>query len=100
MIVCGALNPGHPEEYYQHHVRAAGPIVSILAGIPVFFLLAGWQSRKAKGKAGAIALWMVWAVLDTAILLGLEGPGAIGPILPFWLASHATKFASAWAGAR
>src|SRR5437588_59855 len=71
MVIYGMFNPGHPEEFYQQHVRAAGPIISIVVGIPLFFLLARWLARRAPKGAGqqtAIALWVVWALLDTAIL--------------------------------
>ena len=101
MVIYGGLNPGHPEEFYQRHVRSAAPILSIAVGMPLFFLLARWLARRAAkgaGKANAIALWVVWAVLDTAFLCAAGGVGAIAEILPFWLASYTTKLAGAWAG--
>src|SRR5437868_1017065 len=50
MVIYGMLNPGYPEEFYQQHVRAAGPIISIVVGIPLFFLLARWLEACGKKR--------------------------------------------------
>jgi hypothetical protein len=97
MVIYGHFNPGHPEDFYQRHVRIAGPWISIAAGIPIFFFFARWLARR--GSYSAVAFWVIWAMLDTSILVAAEGAVAIG-ILPFWIASLATKLVSVWAGVR
>lgn len=41
-IYSHALNPGQPFAVYQAHAQVAGPWVSILMGMPVFFALGRW----------------------------------------------------------
>ena len=98
MVIYGHFNPGHPEDFYQRHARVASPWVSIGAGVPIFFLFGRWLSRR--GNYSAVALWVSWVVLDTSILVVADGIGAIGHILPFWIASLASKLLSVWAGVR
>jgi hypothetical protein len=97
MVIYGHFNPGHPEDFYQSHARVASPWVSITAGVPIFFLFARWLSRRGIA-ASAVALWVIWVVLDTSILIAADGAGAIGRVLPFWIASLASKLLSVWAG--
>src|ERR1700682_1028334 len=96
MVIYGHFNPGHPEDFYQRHVRIAGPWISITVVIPIFFFFARWLAR----RSSAVAFWVIWAVLDTSILIAADGPSAVGHILPFWIASLASKLFSVWAGVR
>jgi hypothetical protein len=98
MVIYGQFNPGYPEDFYQRHIRVAGPWISIVVGIPIFFFFARWLARR--GNYSAVAFWVIWAVLDTSILIAADGAGAIGHILPFWIASLASKLLSIWAGVR
>ena len=98
MVIYGVLNPGHPEAFYQQHARVASPWVSLAAGIPIFFALGRWLTKREKGSA--VSLWAAWAVIDTIILIAAAGFSGIYQILPFWVASHATKFTSAWLGSK
>jgi hypothetical protein len=104
MFVYGTfLNPGHPEDFYQAHVRVAAPWISIAVGLPIFFVSARWLARRSRGPAAmtnAVALWFVWALIDTSILLASDGLEGIRRIFPFWLASYLTKFVGAWMGER
>jgi hypothetical protein len=97
MVIYGHFNPGHAEDFYQRHVRVAGPWISITAGVPIFFLFARWLARR--GNYSAVAFWVIWAVLDTSILIAAER-GVELSILPFWIASLASKLVSVWAGVR
>jgi hypothetical protein len=109
MVVYGAFNPGHPQEFYERHVNAAGPWISIVCGFPIFFALAYWLARRvtknpAIGKTGvtgsAIGFYAIWAIMDTAFVLAFGGVAGIAGILPIWLASHASKILGVWAGVR
>ena len=42
--------------------------------------------------------WVV--VLDTSILIGMEGFAGMARILPFWLMTRATTLLGAWLGSR
>jgi hypothetical protein len=103
MVVYGYLiHPGETDAYYEAYARIASPYVAICAGLPIFFLLSRWLARKAppRALAHALALWVAVVVLDTGILIGMEGFAGIARILPFWLTSHATKLLGAWLGSR
>ena len=98
MVIYGFFYPGHPEEFYQQHVRVAGPWISIVAGMPIFFLFARWLARDS--VVAALAFFAIWAALDNSILVAIDGASGIWRIFPLWAASHATKLLSVWAGAR
>jgi hypothetical protein len=101
MVIYGnVFNPGHPQGFYDRHVRLAGPWISIAAGMPLFFFLARSLVQGGSAIRNAVALWAMWAVADTAILIAADGFGGIGRILPLWAASHLTKIAAIWAAVR
>lgn len=104
MVVYGhVFHPGYPQEFYDRHVRAAGPWISIVAGVPIFFFLAERLARRAgsgSGRRSVVALWAIWAIADTAILAAAEGLGGIVRILPLWCLSLLTKLAGIWLGVR
>ena len=86
-----AIDPGHDKEYYEAHVKIAAPYCSIVAGIPLMFLVGWWV-----GTWPAILVWLVCAFVDVAVLAGygltLRG-GA------FVAVSILTKLVSAYLGA-
>ena len=63
-----AIDPGHEKAYYESHVRIAAPYCSIVAGIPLMFLVGWWV-----GMRPAIFVWMVYTLVDLAVLAG-SGP--------------------------
>ena len=73
MVVYGYLiNPGHEKEYYNAHVQVAAPYCSIVAGIPLMFLAGWWVGGWWQGEfavKSALVVWLVYAVIDVAILL-------------------------------
>ena len=86
-----AIDPGHEKAYYEAHVRVAAPYCSIVAGIPLMFLVGWWV-----GMRPAIIVWMVYTFVDLAVLAGS------GPTLrmgAFVAVSLLTKLASACLGA-
>jgi hypothetical protein len=73
MVVYGhIIDPGHDPQYYSDHIQVAAPYCSIVAGIPLMFA-AGWLAgRWWRGEfaiKSAVTAWLVYAVIDVAILI-------------------------------
>src|SRR4030095_550770 len=49
-----AIEPGHEKAYYEAHVKVAAPYCSIVAGIPLMFLVGWWV-----GLRPALLVWTV-----------------------------------------
>jgi len=93
------ISPGQPLSYYQSFATAAGPISSVVWGIPLmliagYLLGKGQQKRAALRAAGAAALFYI--AIDTTFLLAA---GADAAAWKWVTLSHVTKFLSALAGA-
>ncbi len=92
MVVYGhVIDPGHEQAYYEAHVQIAAPYCSIIAGIPLMFLVGWWV-----GMWPAMLVWLVYALLDVAFLAGS------GPTLragAFVAVSLLTKLGAAYLGA-
>ena len=115
MVVYGYLiNPGHPKEYYDAHIKVAAPYCSIVAGVPLMFLaglwVAGWASSQgAGGLAGsagqlgvkaALVAWLAYAVIDLGIVLASSAKECVpGKMWVLVAVSLLTKLAAAYAGA-
>ena len=91
VVYSHAIDPGHDKAYYEAHVQVAAPYCSIVAGIPLMFLVGWWVGMKP-----ALVVWLVYAVIDLAVF-SMTGPtlrmGALVAV------SLITKLASAWFGA-
>jgi len=104
MVVYGHLiNPGHPKEFYNEHVKVAAPYCSIVAGVPLMFLaglwVAGWGGPGAPmGVKAALIVWLTYAVVDLAIVLAAGGMTTKTGVLV--AVSLLTKLAAAYAGAQ
>lgn len=73
MVVYGHfIDPGHESSYYQEHIQVTAPYCSIVAGIPLMFLVgwwvAGWWQQKY-GVKSAMGVWLAYFVIDLAILI-------------------------------
>jgi len=93
------IDPGHDEQYYNDHIQIAAPYCSIVAGIPLMFLagwwVGGWWQREFALKS-ALVVWLVYAVIDIAIMLG----AGVTPMLAVLIAvSLLTKLAAVYVGA-
>jgi hypothetical protein len=103
MVVYGHLiNPGHPEGYYQEHIKVAAPYCSIVAGVPLMFLAGLWVARwgGAEGQLGvkaALVVWLAYAIIDVGIVLAAGGMTT--RIAIFCTVSLLTKLAAVYAGA-
>lgn len=100
MVIYGhVIDPGHEAQYYHDHIQIAGPYCSIVAGIPIMFFagywVAGW-SQRTLGVRGAWFVWLIYGLLDLAILLVA---GITGWIAAVFVISFATKLAAINAGA-
>ena len=91
VIYSHAIDPGHEKAYYEAHVRVAAPYCSIVAGIPLMFLVGWWV-----GLRPAIVVWMVYTFVDLAVL---AGSGLTVRMGAFVAVSLLTKLASACLGA-
>ena len=83
------IDPGHQKTYYEAHVKIAAPYCSIVAGIPLMFLVGWWV-----GTRPAILVWLVYAIVDIAAFAA-SGSIGIGGLVAV---SLLTKLASAYLG--
>jgi hypothetical protein len=84
------IDPGHGNAYYEAHVKIAAPYCSIVAGIPLMFLVGWWL-----GVRSAVIVWLVYAVIDVAVLLAVGLTLKIGV---FAAVSIVIKLVSAYLG--
>jgi hypothetical protein len=91
VVYSHVIDTGHDKDYYEVHVRMAAPYCSIIAGIPLMFLVGWWM-----GMRPAIFVWLVYAVIDVA-LVAVSGPTSrMGALVAVPLL---TKLVSAYLGA-
>ena len=90
VVYSHAIDPGHEKAYYEAHVTIAAPYCSIVAGIPLMFLVGWWV-----GMRPAIVVWLVYALVDVAVLAASGLTSRIGVLVAV---SLLTKLASAYLG--
>ena len=100
MVVYGyVINPGHEEQFYKDHIQVAAPYCSLVAGIPLMFL-AGWWVGRWWGNEFAVTagltVWLVYALLDTAIMLAAGMTTKLAILIAVLLL---TKLGAVYAGA-
>lgn len=101
MVVYGyVIDPGHDPQYYNDHIQVAAPYSSIVAGIPLMFLAGWWVGRWSRGQfavKSALTVWLVYTVIDGAVLLA----AGLTPGLALLAGvSVVTKLAAVYFGAR
>jgi hypothetical protein len=85
------IDPGHEKAYYEAHIKIAAPYCSIVAGIPLMFVVGWWL-----GVRPAMLVWLVYALVDLAFF-AVSGPTSrMGALVAV---SLLTKLASAYVGA-
>ena len=62
------VEPGHDQAFYDAHAQVSSPIVSVLAGGPVFYLVAAWLARRSGGGRAAWIAAALYLLIDLAIL--------------------------------
>ena len=96
------INRGHDEQYYQEYARMVAPYTSIVAGIPLMFLICwrvgSWWEADFAVKA-ALLVWLVYAVIDVLVVVA-EGTsrGVQTPLIVLTAISLVTKLAAAYFG--
>ena len=91
VIYSHAIDPGHDKAYYEAHVKIAAPYCSIVAGIPLMFLVGWWV-----GLRPAMVVWLIYAVIDVAIVAASGPTAKMGALVAV---SLVTKLGSAYFGA-
>jgi hypothetical protein len=86
------IDPGHDSAYYQAHVQLAAPYCSIVAGMPLMFMVGWWM-----GTQPALLVWLIYTLVDFAII---ASSGLTVRISVIFVVSFLTKLASAYLGAR
>jgi hypothetical protein len=96
------IHTGESREFYDAFAKVSGPWVSLIAGGPVFFLIARWIRRRAPAAAlrTAIAMCMLYLTIEVAILLlWPSDSSATVAILLFVIGGFVLKVTGAWLGA-
>ena len=94
-----AIHTGETPEFYSEFAKVSGPWVSLIAGGPVFFLIARWIRRRAPSAAFATAMTMAGLYLAIEIAVLLLWPGDTSGTIPFVIGGFVLKLAGAWFGA-
>jgi len=94
------LHAGQPDAYYEGYATAASPIVSLVAGAPLFFVV-GDRFRRwlgADAVKSAIAVSAIYTTLD--VLLVVTWPAATMYHVLVMLVNATAKLAAIYLGAR
>jgi hypothetical protein len=97
-----AIHTGETPEFYSAFAKVSGPWVSLIAGGPVFYLIARWIRRRAPAAALGTAMAMsgFYVAIEVAMLLLWPGDSsAMLAILPFMIGGFFLKVIGAWLGA-
>jgi len=86
------IDPGHEKAFYEAHIKIAAPYCSIVAGIPIMFLVGWWVG----GLWPAIVVWLAYATLD---LFAVVMSGLTVRIAVLVAISLLTKLAAVYVGA-
>ncbi|MBS0658102.1 MAG: hypothetical protein JSR82_07635 [Verrucomicrobia bacterium] len=93
------IEPGQPMEAYRAYARRTAPWVSLLVGVPAFFLASRWASRgwARTVTSPGLGLFLLYFVFDLALLS--LAPGNM-PV-PSWFlpVNFGLKGLAAWLGA-
>ena len=91
VVYSHAIDPGHDKAHYEAHAKIAAPYCSIVAGIPLMFLVGWWV-----GVRPALVVWLIYAVIDVAIVMASGPTTRMGALVAV---SMLTKLTSAYLGA-
>ena len=96
------INPGHDEHYYQEYASMAAPYSSIVAGMPLMFLICwrvgSWWEADFAVKA-TILVWLVYAVIDVLVLVAVGmSKGVPTRLIVLTAISLITKLAASYFG--
>jgi hypothetical protein len=98
-----AIHTGETQAFYNAFAMRSGPWISLIAGGPVFFLIARWIRRRAGAAAFSTAmaqLGLYFAIEATVFLLWSgEKPEIPAASWALVIAASLIKVAAAWIGA-
>src|SRR5687768_16140151 len=94
-----AIHTGETPEFYDAFAKVSAPWVSLIAGGPVFFLIARWIRRRARSAAFDTAMAMSGLYLAIEIAVFLLWPGDTSGAVPFAIGGFVLKVAGACLGA-
>lgn len=94
-----AIHTGETPEFYSAFAKVSAPWVSLIAGGPVFFLIARWIRRRAPSAALGTAMAMAGLYLAIEVAVLLLWPGDTSGTLPFVIGGFILKVAGGWLGA-
>lgn len=96
------INRGHDERYYQEYAQMVAPYSSIVAGIPLMFLICwrvGTWWEADYGLKAALLVWLVYAVIDVLVLVGAGmSSGVQARLIVLAAVSLITKLAASYFG--
>ena len=96
------IKPGHDEAFYQEYAKVAAPYCSLIAGMPLMFLMGWWAGswwEPAFAVKAAIFVWVVYAVIDLLVVIGAGmSQGMPARMIVLVAVSLITKFAAAYFG--
>jgi hypothetical protein len=93
------IDTGHEKAYYDAHIKIAAPYCSIVAGIPLMFLVGMWVAGFWDTRLGiqsALIVWGTYAVIDLAIAAASGLTSRMGILVAV---SLLTKLAAVYGGA-
>ena len=93
-----AIHTGETSEFYGEFAKVSGPWVSLIAGGPVFFLIARGIRRRVQSAAFGTSMAMAGLYLAIEIAVLLRWPGDASATLPFVIGGFVLKLAGAWLG--
>ena len=98
-IYSSLIHPGEEFSYYQNYAQFASPIVSVVVGIPLWFLACRWVGRKAGTRAVAmcLAVWAIVPIIDIPLSLLAQATAYQWTMVAI---SDSTKLLAAYLGGR
>ena len=96
------INRGHEEHYYQEYAKVAAPYSSIIAGMPLMFLICWWVGTWWEpdfAVKAAILIWLVYAIIDVLVLVAAGmSEGMPTKLIMLTAISLITKLAASYLG--
>ena len=96
------INRGHDEHYYQEYAQTVAPYSSIIAGLPLMFLICWWVGSWWEAEfavKAALLVWLVYAVIDVLVLVaGGMSSGVPARLIVLVVVSLMTKLVASYFG--
>jgi hypothetical protein len=96
------IAPGRTSDSYLQHAGIAAPVISIVAGAIIFFLLAQWLGKQAieRRTLSAVLFWLVFVLISGGVAIALFGLPGYQADAPITAVAHVVKLVAALFGAR